>query len=70
MADHKYSGMNVRDILKLKKASIQRAPLPIGSPDWADLQDLFWYEIDSAAKADKPGYKTIRKLPTDGRFDR
>lgn len=32
--------------------------------------DWLWEDVDAAAKANKPGFKTIRKLLTDGRFDR
>ena len=67
---HKYSGMKVRDILKLKKGSIRNAPLEPGSPSWDDILDMTWEEIEAAAKADKPGFRTIKKLLTDGRFDR
>lgn len=70
MADHKYAGMSVREILELKKASVQRAPLPPGTPDWADILALLWEDVDSAAKASQPGFKTIRKLLTDSRFDK
>jgi len=66
----KYSGMKVRDILKLKKGSIRNAPLEPGSPSWDDILDMTWEEIEAAAKADKPGFRTIKKLLTDGRFDR
>ncbi|MFN3168542.1 MAG: hypothetical protein ACE37H_15895 [Phycisphaeraceae bacterium] len=62
--------MTVLEILKTKKASIRSAPLPIGAPNWDDIMDWLWEDVDAAAKANKPGFKTIRKLLTDGRFDR
>jgi len=67
---HMFSGMKVRDILKLKKGSIRSAPPEPGSPSWDDILDMTWEEIEAAAKADKPGFRTIKKLLTDGRFDR
>jgi len=66
----KYDGMSVREILRLKKAGVRSAPLPPGSPSWDDILDWTWEDVDAAARANRPGYKTIRKLLTDGRFDR
>jgi hypothetical protein len=31
---------------------------------------MTWEEIEAAAKANKTGFQTIKKLLTDGRFDR
>jgi hypothetical protein len=67
---NKNAGKAVKDILKDKKGSIRNAPLEPGSPSWEDVQNMTWEEIEAAAKADKPGYRTIRKLLTDGRFDK
>jgi hypothetical protein len=67
---HKYAGKKVSDILKEKKGSVKDAPLEPGAPEWKDILNKTWDEIDRAAKADKPGYKTIRKLLTDRRFDK
>lgn len=58
------------EILAGKKVSIRQAPLPSGSPSWDEIQDRMWEDVDAAAKADKPGYKIIRKLLSDGRFDK
>ena len=66
----KYDGMLVREILLLKKASVRHAPLPAGSPAWSDIDQLQWEEIDALARQNQPGYRTIRKLLSDGRFDR
>jgi hypothetical protein len=60
----------VDDILKRKLGTIQNAPLPPGSPAWADVRGLTWREIKRRAKRRRAGYKTLRKLLTDGRFDR
>jgi hypothetical protein len=66
----KFAGMKVRDILLLKNGSVRTAPLPAGSPSSDQILDWAWEEIDAAAKADRPGFKTIRKLLSDQRFDR
>lgn len=67
---HKYSGMKVRDILKLKKGSIKQAPLEPGSPSWDAILDLTWEQIEEGAKAGKPGFRTFHKLLTNVRFDK
>jgi hypothetical protein len=67
---HRFAGMTVRDILKLKKQSVTNAPLPQGAPDWRDVGRMTWEEIDAAAQCDLPGYRTIRKLLSDARFDK
>jgi RHS repeat-associated protein len=66
----KNSGKTVRQILQGKKGSIKNAPLPPGSPSWDSILDNTWEEIEAGAKANSPGYREIRKLLTDGRFDR
>ena len=60
----------VREILKLKRAGITRAALPAGAPSWKDLMDLTWEEIEDGARTNRAGYRTVRKLLTDSRFDR
>jgi hypothetical protein len=67
---HKYAGMRVVEILRLKKASVRSAPLPSGCPSWAELEPLFWEQIDDGARQNQPGFRTVRKLLTDQRFDR
>ncbi len=67
---HKYAGMSVEEILRLKKGSIKNAPLPSGSPDWSDLTDMIWEEVDAQSREDAAGFKAIRKLLTDQRFDK
>ncbi len=67
---HKYSGMSGREILQLKKSSVRAAPLPRGSPSWKRIEEMIWEEIDEAARLNTPGFKTIRELLTDQRFDR
>jgi hypothetical protein len=71
---HNTSGSNIgksgAEILKTKLASIKNAPLPPGSPSWSQIGKMTWEEIVAAAKAGKPGFKVIRKLLQDGRFNK
>jgi hypothetical protein len=60
----------ISDILKSKKASIKTARLEPGSPNWDEVQELVWRDIEEGAKQGRPGYRTIRKLLTDSRFNR
>ena len=60
----------VSDILEQKKASVKLARLPKGSPDWDGFSQMTWDEIETGAKANKPGFKVVRKLLTDRRFDK
>ncbi len=68
--EHKYSGRRVSEILSEKKAGIRQAPLEPGAPGWNEFAGMSWAEIEAGAKANKPGFKTARKLLTDGRFDK
>lgn len=45
----------VAEILKGKLGSIQRAPLPPGSPGWSDITNMTLSEIRTGAQADLPG---------------
>ena len=58
------------DILKRKKGSIKQAQLPEGSPSWDEFSQMTWEEIEDGAQANVAGFKVIRKLLTDTRFDR
>ena len=60
----------VDDVLRGKKGSIKRAPLPPDSPSWDEVLDLPLSELERRADANEPGYRTIRKLLKDKRFDR
>ncbi|MPZ24679.1 MAG: hypothetical protein GEU28_14395 [Dehalococcoidia bacterium] len=62
MADQA-AARRVADILTEKKASIRQAP------GWDALRDMTWEEIEEGARANRPGYKAIRKLLTD-RFNK
>jgi hypothetical protein len=66
----KFSGLTVAGILKQKKGSIKQAKLLGGSPDWDEFSQMTWEEIEAGAKANKPGFKVVRKLLTDKRFDK
>jgi hypothetical protein len=63
-------GPTVDEVLKGKKGSITRAPLPKGSPSWSEVRDLPLSEIEQRARANDSVYKTILKLLTDTRFDK
>ena len=67
---HKYAGLQVADILRLKKGSSRAAPMPAGSPPWPILETLVWERVEDAARQNEPGFKMVRKLLTDQRFDR
>jgi RHS repeat-associated protein len=62
--------ITVADVLKGKLGKITRAPLPPGSPSWADIQQMTIAEIRAAAKANEPGYRTILKLLTEGKYNK
>ena len=60
----------VKEILKRKKANIQQAKLQPGSPEWSDIVDTLWKDIEKGSQERKVGYQTFRKLLTDKRFDK
>jgi len=60
----------VREILRRKRAGVRNAPLESGAPSWDDILDVTFGEIHQRARRGEPGYRTIRKLLTDRRFDR
>ena len=60
----------VSDILKRKKASLKQAPLPSGSPDWDTFMQMTWEQVEEGARTNRPGFKVVRKLLTDKRFDK
>jgi hypothetical protein len=67
---HKNAGKTVSEILAGKKASVRDAPLEAGSPSWSEVVALTWEEVVEQAEADVPGFKTIKKLLGDKRFDK
>jgi hypothetical protein len=62
--------LTVAEVLRRKKASIKDAALPAGSPSWNDIQNERMSEVDRKARRNVPGYKTIKELLSDRRFDR
>jgi hypothetical protein len=60
----------VGEVLRRKKASVRDAPLPGGSRSWDDLWDERLSEVDWKARRNVLGYKTIRKILSDRRFDK
>jgi hypothetical protein len=62
--------ITVADALKGKVGSITKAPLPPGLPSWLDIQEMSIADVRAAPKAGEPGYKTILKLLTEGKYNR
>ena len=62
--------VTVSDVLAGKVGRITRAPLPLGSPAWADIQDMSIVDVRAAAQANEPGFKAIYKLLNDNRFNK
>lgn len=67
---HKFDGLTVAEILKLKKGSIKQASLPAGSFGWEEFSSMSWAQIEEGARQNRPGFRVVRKLLTDRRFDR
>ena len=70
MAQHKYAGKTVAEILKAKRASIKDAALGEGSPSWDEILNLPWEEVVERAKKREPGFGTIKKLLSKGEYDK
>ena len=66
----KNAGKTVQEILKHIKARIKNAELDPGSPSWDEILDVTWEEIVNKAKSRRPGYHTLRKLLSDGEYDK
>ncbi len=60
----------VSDILKGKKGSIKQAQLPEESPSWEEFSEMTWEQIEKGAEEKIPGFKVVRKLLSDKRFDK
>jgi hypothetical protein len=67
---HKNDGKTVAQILQGKKGSIKDAPLEPGSPTWQEIDSITLEEVVTRASANEPGYKMIKKLLGDKRFDK
>lgn len=61
-------GKTVEEVLKSRKGSVQRAPLPRGSPSWKEISKATIAQIRERAKRGDTGYRTIWKLLNDNRF--
>ena len=58
------------DILKGKKGSIKQAQLPEESQSWEEFSEMTWEQIEKGAEENIPGFKVVRKLLSDKRFDK
>lgn len=67
---HKNAGKTVGEILVGKKGSVRSAPLEEGSSSWNEVEAMTWEEVVEKAAASLPGFKTIKKLLGDKRFDK
>ena len=56
--------------MKGKKGSIKQAQLPEGAPNWEEFSTMDWEEIEKGAEANISGFKVVRKLLSDRRFDK
>ncbi len=63
-------GKTVAQILATKKGSVKNAPLPPGFPGWDRVADLHWEEVVERARRNDAGFRELRKLLSDKRFDR
>ena len=66
---HRFAGQKVSEILRQKRGDIMKAKLPKGSPRWEEVRGMTWEQINKGAGDNRPGFKTIRKLLSDRRFD-
>jgi hypothetical protein len=66
---HRYAHQLASVILRGKKASIRHAPLPGGSPPWPEIEKMTREEIEDGASRNQPGFRMIRKLLSDRRFE-
>jgi hypothetical protein len=62
----------VKDILGHLKGSTQKAPFPKGFPgiQSEEIGEMTLRDVKKAAKQNRPGFKTLKKLLTDKRFRR
>lgn len=62
--------MRVSEILTNKKGSIKQAQVPAGSPSCEEFSEMMWEQIERGAEENIPGFRMVRKLLSDRRFDR
>ncbi len=67
---HKCSGPKIAEILAYKKGSVKQAQLPEGSLDWNTFCMMTWEQLAVGARENRTGFKVVRKLLTDKRFDK
>jgi hypothetical protein len=67
---HQHAGKTVEELLRTKQGRIRRAPLDPGSPDWDEILDLAWEDIEERADRNEPGFRTIKKLLNQKRFNK
>lgn len=63
-------GKRVGAILAGKKASIKNAPLPRGFPGWDEVDSMVWEDVVARARRNEPGFRELRKLLSDKRFNK
>ena len=66
----KNAGKTVAEILLGKLGRIKNAPLDPGSPSWDDIVNLTWEEVLARARKRDAGFQTIRKVLTDGKYNK
>ncbi|MGI8551204.1 MAG: hypothetical protein ACR2PL_10545 [Dehalococcoidia bacterium] len=60
----------VNHILKRKKGAIKSARLPKGFPGWDQIGDVTWGNVKERAANNEPGFRELKKLLGDRRFDK
>lgn len=63
-------GKTVNGILAEKKASIKSAPMPRGFPGWDEVGSMIWEDVVTRARRNEPGFRELRKLLSDKRFNK
>jgi hypothetical protein len=53
-----------------QKASIRQAQLPEGSINWDEFSVMTWEQIEKGVEENIPGFRVVRKLLNDRRFDK
>jgi hypothetical protein len=48
----------------------QTGTTPQGSPDWDAFSQMTWEQVEDGARANRPGFKVVRKPLTAKRFDK
>ena len=68
--DMRNEGKTVAEILAGKRGSIRQAPLPRGFPGWDQVISMDWGELVDRARRNEAGFRELRKLLSDKRFDK